>query len=253
MQYKALTAALFMAAMVYGQSIVTPIFVHKDGEASASGYAGSNKDLLVDGAAEQVVGWVTFQTEGIDVSQIASATLTLYVKSLDSPGTLGVYHLNSAVTAPESSLPLSSLDIAETPVATVSLGTTEVEKVVRLDITALVTAGTFHGVALASDDGLSATFDAKEGNLPPMVLLTHSIQDAAAKWHIGAGAPSASLGKDGDYYLENTTGDVYAKSGGAWTMKMNLVGPRGPESAQGPKGDKGDKGDQGDSGNQLLG
>lgn len=70
MHLKAIVAALLLAASIHSQSIMTPVFVHKDGEASASGYTGSEKDIYVDGDALQVVGWITFQTEGIDSSAV---------------------------------------------------------------------------------------------------------------------------------------------------------------------------------------
>ncbi len=41
-------------------------------------------------------------------------------------------------------------------------------------------------------------------------------------WLNGAGIPSASLGKDGDYYLDTATSDVYNKTSGTWTLKTNI-------------------------------
>lgn len=46
----------------------------------------------------------------------------MHARSLDSPGTLDVYPLTAAVTAPENSLPLSSLSIGATAVGN-GLGT----------------------------------------------------------------------------------------------------------------------------------
>ncbi|MBD3241412.1 MAG: hypothetical protein GF331_12560 [Chitinivibrionales bacterium] len=227
MRFTTVLLSVLLAVTAYGQSIVTPVFVHKDGEASASGYAGSEKDILVDGGAQQVVGWATFQTVGVDLSQVTSAILTLYAKDLDNPGTLSVHSLTAAVTVPENTLTLASLPVGAVAIASVSLGTADVEKVIQLDITAAVTGGSFHGIALLSGDGLLATFDSKEGNLAPVILLTHDIESAAAKWYNGSGAPAPSLGKDGDYYLETASGDVYAKSTGAWAVTVNIVGPQG--------------------------
>lgn len=45
---------------------------------------------------------------------------------------------------------------------------------------------------------------------------------SATVWHDGAGAPSAGLGSDGDYYLDDTTGNVYLKSAGAWSIVANI-------------------------------
>lgn len=45
----------------------------------------------------------------------------------------------------------------------------------------------------------------------------------------GAGAPSAGLGVDGDFYLNTTVYDIYGpKTAGAWGSGHSLVGPNGP-------------------------
>jgi hypothetical protein len=49
-----------------------------------------------------------------------------------------------------------------------------------------------------------------------------------SKWYDGTGAPAGALGVDGDYYLDDGTGDVYAKQGGAWGLTGNIAGPVGP-------------------------
>jgi hypothetical protein len=47
-------------------------------------------------------------------------------------------------------------------------------------------------------------------------------------WHVGAGAPNAELGVDGDLYLDSETGDVYVKTSGTWGRPVsNLKGPAG--------------------------
>lgn len=50
---------------------------------------------------------------------------------------------------------------------------------------------------------------------------------AGSKWYTGAGAPAAGLGSDGDYYLNQTTGDYSSKAAGAWTVQGNLKGAAG--------------------------
>ncbi|MBI5115386.1 hypothetical protein HZA56_02830, partial [Candidatus Poribacteria bacterium] len=50
---------------------------------------------------------------------------------------------------------------------------------------------------------------------------------AGSKWYDGFGVPSAGLGIDDDYYLDNNTGDVYGKSAGAWSAIANIQGPAG--------------------------
>jgi hypothetical protein len=55
-------------------------------------------------------------------------------------------------------------------------------------------------------------------------------------WRSGAGAPSNALGINGDFYLDNVTGNVYAKSGGEYAIVANIVGPSGPTGPTGPPG-----------------
>lgn len=53
----------------------------------------------------------------------------------------------------------------------------------------------------------------------------------------GSGVPSIGLGINGDYYLDNTNGNFYYKTGGAWTLVASLIGPAGPIVPDGDKGD----------------
>jgi hypothetical protein len=48
-----------------------------------------------------------------------------------------------------------------------------------------------------------------------------------ATWYNGSGAPSAGLGANGDYYLNNDTDDVYFKASGSWSIVANLKGDTG--------------------------
>jgi uncharacterized protein (TIGR02145 family) len=239
-----LTVLIFTAA-TFAQNIVTPVFVLKDGDASVAGYTGSDKDIIVDGGSQQSVGWITFQTLGIDFSKVASAKLTLYIKSITAPGTLQVRLLTADIKAPENTVRLTSIPAAVAVTASQALGTADVENALQIDLTSAVKAGSFFGIALTSDDGLSAAFDSKEGRLAPVILLTHNVADVASKWLSGTGVPSASAGKEGDYYLNTASGDVSAKSSGAWSVVTNVVGPVG---TAGPKGDKGDQGTPGVNG-----
>ena len=66
-----------------------------------------------------------------------------------------------------------------------------------------------------------------------------------ATWLFGTATPTASNGKDGDFYLNTSTWDVYSRASGAWTKKGNIKGATG---ATGPTGAKGDKGDTGAAG-----
>ena len=46
-------------------------------------------------------------------------------------------------------------------------------------------------------------------------------------WRDGPGDPSNSLGSNGDYYLNDTTGDVFHKEGGVYVFKLNIKGSGG--------------------------
>jgi len=52
-------------------------------------------------------------------------------------------------------------------------------------------------------------------------------------WHNGSGAPSGEFGADGDYYLDNDTGDTYQKSSGSWSSIGNIRGQQGDPGAAG--------------------
>lgn len=43
----------------------------------------------------------------------------------------------------------------------------------------------------------------------------------------GTGAPSGALGENGDYYVENVTGQMYYKSGGVWGTTLIIKGSNG--------------------------
>jgi len=49
----------------------------------------------------------------------------------------------------------------------------------------------------------------------------------------GAGAPDAGLGVDGDFYINETNGDLYKKATGAWSVISNIIGPAGNNGADG--------------------
>lgn len=46
-------------------------------------------------------------------------------------------------------------------------------------------------------------------------------------WYNGSGAPAGGLGVDGDYYVDDDTGDVYQKVAGVWGIVANIKGADG--------------------------
>jgi hypothetical protein len=59
---------------------------------------------------------------------------------------------------------------------------------------------------------------------------------AGSSWFNGNGAPTV-IENDGDYYLDDLTGDVYTQVSGAWTGPVaNITGPQGANGADGQDG-----------------
>ncbi len=70
-----------------------------------------------------------------------------------------------------------------------------------------------------------------------------------ATWRDGQGAPPATLGADGDYYLNAASGAVYRRAGGAYSIVASIRGPAGPASTvPGPPGPQGIPGPPGPAG-----
>jgi hypothetical protein len=65
----------------------------------------------------------------------------------------------------------------------------------------------------------------------------------------GTGAPAASLGVNGDHYLDTQNKLWYGpKANGAWPSGFSIVGPQGIQGVQGPTGPTGPTGPAGSSG-----
>lgn len=58
-------------------------------------------------------------------------------------------------------------------------------------------------------------------------------------WYDGDGAPQASLGREGDFYLATVTDEVYVKEGGAWDLVGQLKTFAGPAGERGVDGQRG--------------
>jgi hypothetical protein len=55
-------------------------------------------------------------------------------------------------------------------------------------------------------------------------------------WREGTGVPSNALGVDGDFYLDDASGDVYQKAAGVYAVVANIKGPDGPTGPAGADG-----------------
>ena len=61
----------------------------------------------------------------------------------------------------------------------------------------------------------------------------------------GEGKPADTLGKDTDVYIDSTTGDLYQKENGSWTLVMNIKGEDGEDGHDGSNGSNGSDGQDG--------
>ena len=61
-------------------------------------------------------------------------------------------------------------------------------------------------------------------------------------WRNGVGVPLNSLGADGDYYLNDTTDDVYLRTTSIYSIVANIKGSTGAAGAAGPVGPTGPQG-----------
>lgn len=99
---------------------------------------------------------------------------------------------------------------------------------------------TSNGAAFADGDDLvlSVAMSGPEGPSGPQGPQgdpgpTGATGAAGSVWREGTGAPSNGLGVNGDFYLDDATGDVYQKAAGAYTVVANIKGATG---ATGPEG-----------------
>jgi hypothetical protein len=210
---------LMVGAMgLKAQNITTPLFPHKDGEADAASMWGANPDLEVNGGASPVVSWINYQTTGIDRATISGGILTLYVRSVITPGTLKVFSLSDPLTLPENMVKLSDIHYnAAAPLATQALTSGDVEKILQFNLTATLKGAAFNGFALVSSNGLHATFGSKESSMKPFVLLTYA----------GIKGDKGDTGPQGPAGLKGATGATGA---------TGPIGPAGPTGPAGPPG-----------------
>lgn len=67
-----------------------------------------------------------------------------------------------------------------------------------------------HAWSITQINAMLAQMAALQAQVNALVALTGTV------WHNGTGLPADSLGKDGDYYLDVDTGNVYVKENGSW-------------------------------------
>jgi hypothetical protein len=89
----------------------------------------------------------------------------------------------------------------------------------------------------------------------PYALYAETCSNYLHQWHYGPGIPPNNLGNAGDYYLDNSTGNIYSYTSTGWALILNImgpVGPPGPAGIAGPQGPAGVAGPIGLTGPQGL-
>jgi hypothetical protein len=89
----------------------------------------------------------------------------------------------------------------------------------------------------------------------PYALYAETCSNYLHQWHYGPGIPPNNLGNAGDYYLDNSTGNIYSYTSTGWALILNImgpVGPTGPAGIAGPQGPAGVAGPIGLTGPQGL-
>ena len=68
----------------------------------------------------------------------------------------------------------------------------------------------------------------------------------------GTSDPTSETGKEGDKYVNTTTGDIFVKKNGQWEREGNLKGPKGDKGETGAAGQNGENGQNGRDGKDIL-
>ena len=68
----------------------------------------------------------------------------------------------------------------------------------------------------------------------------------------GTSDPTSETGKEGDKYVNTTTGDIFVKKNGQWEREGNLKGPKGDKGEDGAAGVAGQNGQNGRDGKDIL-
>jgi hypothetical protein len=109
-------------------------------------------------------------------------------------------------------------------------------------------ASSDYALTLSGDDTVLTLAEGVDEGVAVNVLVLSSIPTAS--WSSSTSAPSNGAGIDGAFHLKTDNGDVYYKSGGAWSVVANIAGPPGEQGEQGIQGEQGEQGEQGIQGEQ---
>lgn len=112
-----------------------------------------------------------------------------------------------------------------------------VDMVASITDTELFTEATIDGPILQIDETVYTGIlpQDEDPGLPTTIIgsIFGGYGVGATVWRDGDGVPADTLGYNGDYYLDNLTGDVYRKVSGVYVYRCNIKGADGAAGANG--------------------
>ena len=218
-------AFLAFLTLSFSQDSLTLLFPNKDGSASRDTFSGNEQDLTVD-EKTQSVGWVSYKRYLLDFGNVKSAILMLHVKSVEGKGVCGIFSLMTRVEPAENRVRLSALRYDDMPIAAMPLDSGMQDQIIPLDITGLLKAKSFNGIAIRPMNGLSAKFSSKEGRLPPAIVIVKGrTGPARVRWFSGSSAPDSATGNHGDCCVCTANNVIYRKSSMKWDSVAVIAMP----------------------------
>src|SRR5215471_13559733 len=257
----ALVLCLSISAMA--QSVLTDDATISNAPKDTDTNFGTNPNLVVSPTNSSYVRFklspmLPLNTTGADV---AKATLTLYLGTVNAPGSLAVFEAGGAWS--EKTLTAGNAP----PLGGMIAGGLQIDvnkkgQFLVVDVTSVVRqwldGSTNNGVVMTSENGASVLFDSKENSQTshePELIVTLN-QSAGAQGPQGPPGPQGPQGDKGDKGDAGPQGPLGPKGDKGDAGPQGSPGPKGdqvsvgPQGSQGPQGVKGDKGDVGPQGPQ---
>lgn len=200
-------------------------------------------------------GYVRFNLAALPTgASVSKATLRLYVDAVSKSGTFDVYEIDSNWS--ESTLtyntPAPPLGTSATGGHPISVSSSTLNQFLLIDITSLVQGwvnGSIanNGIALATSDAGSFSFDSKEslftGNGPELeIALNGPPGPAGPAGPVGPAGPAGVTGATGPAGPSGPTGATGPAGPQGSTGATGPVGPIGPLGPTGPQGPQGPQG-----------
>ena len=185
-------------------SLVTTTFTYRKSFVAERNSAGTGKLALGNGSSTNTMGVVITENCNLVSVGVSSSGVT--------GGTWDIYQNGVSIHSTSKPVSLVYVDNLSSPVS-LSAGD-------YINAVCLSSGGASHTVTFEVE--ITVNITGFKGD--PGVQGVPGV-DGIAQVRTGNGAPSAGLGNDGDFYLNNVNGDYYTKSGGSWTLQGNLKGP----------------------------